>query len=191
MDIYKSYILNNGNRLDICHDEDMQSPREWDNVGKLCIREHRRYSFPNELDYDFDSAAEDAEILYNNYYIFDLDMYEHTGYSFSFSWQGMQCRFDTSSWIWFLAIPKGFDKLTGCNVENEAQAKEIATQELDVWNKYCNGEGYGFIEYKPVVWTSESGERCTEYESTNNSCRWYYEVEDILSEFSKYEPKEA
>jgi len=30
--------------------------------------------------------------------------------------------------------------LTGCNVENEAQAKEIATQELDVWNKYCNGE---------------------------------------------------
>ncbi len=78
MDIYKSYILNNGNRLDICHDEDMQSPREWDNVGKLCIREHRRYNFPNELDYDFDSAGEDAEILYNTYYIFDLDMYEHT-----------------------------------------------------------------------------------------------------------------
>lgn len=187
MDIYKSYMLNNGNRLDICHDEDMQSPREWDNVGKLCIREHRRYNFPNELDYDFDSAGEDAEILYNTYYIFDLDMYEHTWYSFSFSWQGMKYHHQALflvQRIWFLAIPKEW--------RTEDEAKEIATQELEVWNKYCNGEWYGFIEYKPVLWTNnDTQEQKTEYERTDNDCRWFYEVEDILSEFSKYEPTEA
>lgn len=44
----------------------------------MCIREHRHYIFPNELDYDFDSAAEDADKLYDQYYIFELDCYIHS-----------------------------------------------------------------------------------------------------------------
>ena len=57
----EKYLLNNGNRLVITQDEDPSDPREWDNVWNICVREHRHYKFPNELDYDFDSAAEDAE----------------------------------------------------------------------------------------------------------------------------------
>jgi hypothetical protein len=76
--IIETIQLNNGNRLTILIDEDAENPRDWDNIGKLCLRKHRRYSLPNELDYEWDSASEDAEKLYDEYYIFDIDCYEHS-----------------------------------------------------------------------------------------------------------------
>ena len=77
------YSLSNGRKLIIKYDEDSEDPREWDNLGKLCLRKHRRYNFPNELEFDFDDGYEEDTVekrlkeLEKTYFIFRLDCYEH------------------------------------------------------------------------------------------------------------------
>ena len=98
-----------------------ESPRVWEEETKLCIRKHRNYTFANELDFDFEIWPDDyndwdleyyQEQYKENqskldwYHIFWIDMYEHSAIKFSLWGEGMQCRFDTSSGVWFIAIPK-------------------------------------------------------------------------------------
>lgn len=80
----------------------MDDPRNWTD-SKMCVRNHRRYSFPNEMDFDFDAIGDtepyetddDDNIIETNedhemkrlegFHVFWLDMYEHSGIAFSFS----------------------------------------------------------------------------------------------------------
>jgi hypothetical protein len=84
MEAIRSYMLSNGNKLLIYPDENPEDPRNWDNIGKLCIMEHRNYNFPNELIFDFytDCDGENVEDrikeLEKTHYLFWLDMYEHS-----------------------------------------------------------------------------------------------------------------
>jgi hypothetical protein len=58
-----------------------ESPREYEDQTKICIMEHRRYEFPNELDFDFVNFLYADTIEYDKikkeYFVFKLDMYEH------------------------------------------------------------------------------------------------------------------
>ena len=46
-------IWNTEYRLEIFQDECADDPRNWREDSYLCIREHRDYMFPNEIDFDF------------------------------------------------------------------------------------------------------------------------------------------
>lgn len=140
---------------------------EQDNIGKICIRKHRDYTFPNELDFDFDAYDEDEIKMPENYYIFWLDCYNNGQIVFSFTGQWMQCRRDTSRWCGFIAVPKEY---------KESEAKEIAGQELKEFNQYNNWEIYGYTVYQKVLWTSETGEEKYEYEVLD-SVWWYFDVD--------------
>lgn len=103
MEPIKKIQLTDDVYVDVVYDEDSESPRAWDNISKLCIREHRRYNFPNELEINFDDlSSEDAyetddngdtiETLrqhelkkFDGYHVFWLDCYEHSGIAFSLS----------------------------------------------------------------------------------------------------------
>lgn len=182
-----TYKLSDNKRLCVYQDEDLESPRVWGNIGKLCIRKHRSYDFPNELDIDFDRQDEYEEMnqinpliqLAKGYYIFDLDCYEHGWIKFSFSGSGMQCNFDKSNNVGILAIPK---ELEGA-VYTEEQAKEIAKEELKEYNQYLNGEVYGYVVEEQNVWTNEKGDTKTERNSNDDSCWGFYDIANILQEF--------
>lgn len=190
-------------------DEDPYNPREDDNIGKLCIREHRNYKFPNELKFDFDDGYEDDDTVENrikelekSYYIIWLDCYEHWGVVFSIHWEWMMCQFDTSQSCGFIAVPIAYcwydikewnssdckDKWERVEVKTD-EAYKIAKQELKDWNAYCNGEMYRYVVENKVKWTSEDWREEDEREF-EDGCGGYYELDDILFEFEKYNPVE-
>lgn len=105
MEPIKTIKLDDNHYVDVVYDENPDSPRNWDHSSKLCIREHRRYSFPNELQINFEDE-EDFLDKTVGYHVFWLDCYEHSGIQFSLSGEGMQCRFDTSRKCGFIAVPK-------------------------------------------------------------------------------------
>lgn len=180
MEFIQTYQLNNWNRISVYYDECAESPREWDNTGKLCIRQHRRYCFPNELDYDRDSAEEDSKKLYDEYHIFEIDCYEHSWISFSLSWWWMQCQFDTSKNCWFIAIPKNI-------YPDHAIAREIALEELKLYNAYMNWEVYRYTIDKPDTYTNKEWKEKIEWEFVD-WCWGYYSIQDILDEYKSLSP---
>ena len=166
---------------------------EQDNIGKICIRKHRDYRFPNELDFDFDAYDEDEIKMPENYYIFRLDCYNHWQIVFSFTGQWMQCRRDTSRWCGFIAVPKKYNaydlkeiSVTPYKKElwekyevvelTESRAREIAEEELKEFNQYNNWEIYGYTVYQKVLWTSETWEEKYEYEVID-SAWWYFDID--------------
>lgn len=194
--VIKKYSLNDGRRLVIWYeyDYDSESPREWDNTWKLCIREHRKYNFPNELDYDWDDMDDwgmdwvQMSGLMKEYYIFRLDCYEHSRISFSLAWKGMQCKFDTSNNCGFIAIPKKDD--SNPSIENSyEEAKKIAEWEIKCYNQYLNWEVYRYDIEKPVKWTSEDWYEKIEREFID-WCSGYYDIQDILDEYKSLNPNE-
>lgn len=174
---------------------------EQDNIGKICIRKHRDYRFPNELDFDFDAYDEDEiKIPEKNYYIFRLDCYNHGQIVFSFTGQWMQCRRDTSRWCGFIAVPKCYNGTDLREIHEtkyihepntdgnynpieltESEAREIAEQELKEFNQYNNWEIYGYTVYQKVLWTSETWEEKYEYEVLD-SVWWYFDVDSCKEE---------
>ena len=76
--LYKKIVLDDTHYINIYYDEYASDPTDWGSDVRFCIREHRRYTFPNQLEYDWDSAEEDAKKLYEDYWIFNLDFYEHS-----------------------------------------------------------------------------------------------------------------
>jgi hypothetical protein len=192
--VIKKYLLNDGRRLVIWYEDDSESPREWDNTWKLCIRKHRNYNFPNELNFDFETDEDDdllserLKAIWFSYHIFRLDCYEHSWISFSLAWQGMQCRFDTSNNCGFIAIPKKDD--SNPSIENTYDdAKKIAESEIKIYNQYLNWEIYRYITEKPVKWTSEDGQEKIEREF-EDWCGGYYDIQYILDEYKSLSPKE-
>lgn len=195
-------MLNDWRKLEIEECEWTEDPRDYDETTKLCIREHRRYDFPNELDYSFEIVDEwyewyddpyyknryDEEIAKLEwYYIFPLDCYEHSGISFSLSGTGMQCQFDTSKNCWFIAVPKK-DKLPNENIwseRSEEEARNIAKQAINTYNRYLNNECYKRTTYTPEKWTNEKWESKIEW-AFEDSCTEYEDVDWILDEFSDF-----
>lgn len=196
--LIQKYQLNNWNQLHIHIDDSPSYPREWGQT-KMCIREHRHYLFPNELDYDFDSAAEDAEKLYEQYYIFELDCYIHSWVSFSLAW-----RFDTSNNCGFIAVPKEinwYDWQLWSESKNkehanakhiiytEEEARETAQSEIKQYNQWGNWEVYWYTIMKNTTWTSADG-RVKDKLEVEDSCRWFYDIQDIITKHAALDPKE-
>lgn len=170
-------IWNKEYKLKALQDEFAESPREWQmEYSKMCIRDHRRYDFPNELEFDF-NAYDDGDLqlpwLDPNQYFFWLDCYEHSGILFSLTWEWQQCRFDTANKCWFLIVTLD-DNGEKSNGEARDQAKLI----LDAYNSYLNGEVYEYIlESREIIekdWKTFTSEwECIE------ACWWYYSLEDL------------
>lgn len=182
---------------------------DFDNVGYLVMRETRDYKFPNELDFNRKNYENDYEYwdeklenefekLCEDYYIFWIDMYDHSWIIFSPSWKGMQCQFDTTRWIWFRAIPKKYNWYDMEEIHRtkytekdegkymlievtEEQAKKIFSWELKDWNTYCSWEIYWYEVEKRTKWTSENWKVEYRYD-TIDSCSWYYDKDQAKDE---------
>lgn len=158
----KRFDLDTEHYCVIGYDEQVDSPRNWGNYSKLCIREHRRHSFPNELKLDLD---EDNTETLKGYYVFPLDCYEHSGIYFSLSGEGMQCRFDTSCGAGIFCYPT---EVEGHPVTLE-EAKSIITSELNIYNQYLNWEVYWIQVFKRIPPVTVNGRIYTASDETVDS----------------------
>lgn len=164
--------------IDIIYDENAESPREWDNLGKM-ICFHSRYNLPNEQDLtnfktdNFNSWEEMKKELIKEYdpcLILPVFMYDHSGLSLNTG--GFSCQWDSGQIGFILATKK--------QVMEEWKVKRISKKlkslvesnlkgEVETYSNYLNGDVYGF-------------EITDENDEFLDSCYGFYEIEDAKKE---------
>jgi hypothetical protein len=136
------------------YDSSAESPRDWDNLGKM-ICFHRRYDLPDERDTssfgadDFSSWAELEAALTKEYdpcVILRVYMYDHSGITFNTT--GFSCQWDSGQ--------VGFILATKEQVRQEWHVKHISKKlreqvertlkgEVETYAQWSEGEVYGYM----------------------------------------------
>lgn len=174
-------------KLVIKYDEDPQSPREWSNLGYFITVDRNHYSPDKHEDLIslIQSASEESnnqeehiknikERMNDTYgkvlAIYPIVKYEHSGVSYSL---GTTKGFDYSN-NGFYIITEKTQKEMGIE---QKDFEKVINEELSVYNKWANGEVYGFTLYK------DNGE-------VDESCWGFYDIEDIRESLSEEWSKE-
>ena len=176
----KTIVVNDSPRLEIDYSE-AQNPREDDNLGYFITKDSSYYSpdrheiFEKIVSDTGDQASNQEdhmqmikERIENDtdeivIAMFPICKYEHSGVSYSL---GTKHGFDNSNNGFYIITESSQDNI---GVEPEDFEKCIQA-ELDIYNKYINGECYGFVLY------NKDGE-------VEDSCSGFYDVEDIKEDF--------
>jgi hypothetical protein len=164
-------------KLVIEHDESSTSPREWSNLGYF-ITVDRDYRSP-DLNSKFESIVKETgetatsqaehvneigrrineETTEKVLAIYPIVKYEHSGVYYSL---GTKHGFDYSNNGFYIITEKTQKEL---GTEKKDFVKVIES-ELEVYNKWCNGECYQFCLY------NEQGD-------IEDSCGGFYDIEEI------------
>lgn len=133
-------IEHNGHRIEIHHDPDPQNPRDWDNLGTFQIY-HRRYASPDKIVRDPPHINKDEIGL-------KVWGYDHGGVVYKTGETNpFHCPWDSGfAGIIFVSKAKarewlGVKRLTAAHV---AKVREMLAGEVETYNKYINGEFYGY-----------------------------------------------
>jgi len=124
------------------YDEYPESPREWDNIGKLCMFS-RSHCFPNESDYkDYDELMK--FIKKESYVYCDVYKYEHSGICLNTT--GFCDRWD-SGLIGVIYVDKKtlleeFKWVTSIGKEDVLQ--RLLKEEVETYSKFLSGECYDY-----------------------------------------------
>ncbi len=142
----------------IYQDGDGESPRDWDNLGRMvCF--HRRYELGdrhNLSSADFGNWAEVEEYLIHEmgaFLIFPLYLYDHSGLhmkigSFSGRLPAGHAEFDSGQ-VGFIYCTKqaildnwGYKRVTGPLTE---RARQLLVAEVEEYDQYLAGDVYGYV----------------------------------------------
>ena len=183
MKTYTKIETKTKNRLEIMHEDNPQSPRDWDNLGYFITCDSRQYSPDRHetLEKIVRTCGNEAkdqnehikmikrfmgeEIEEKVVAIYPINKYEHSGISFSL---GTKHSFDHSN-NGFYIITNKTQKLLGIPKKS---FEKVIRQELEEYNKYLNGEIYCFISY------DENGE-------CEDSCGGFWNLEDIKTHLGR------
>lgn len=190
MEKLKEIKLLDNTILKVFRDDSAESPNDWGNEELFLVYDHRQFQVdrdgfkPRDVwDYLKAKRNEESEATeFDDYFIFTVYAYIHSGVSLSLSKGGDT--FDTSS-TGFILVKE--DALTNEEYPDKTlgEIAEIHAQNLiDSWNTYLSGNVYGFEHY-----ATEECPHCgnvTEDELLD-SCYSIYtdKVSDILDELSK------
>lgn len=181
MKTYKTVV--NKPMLEIYHDNDSESPRQWTNLGYFITVDKNQNSPDKEpiLESIVKWTGEEADSLKNHIKaiekeanavfvdekviaIYPIVKYEHSNIYYSL---GKKHGFDYSNNGFYIITDKT-QKIVGTP---KGKFEKVIQQELKEYNQWINGEVYGYIFY------NESGE------SDNYS--GFYSLDDIKSELPK------
>ena len=169
--------------VSVVRDENPISPREDDNLGKMvCF--HRSYNLGDKHDYNPDNydgwneMKKDIIKQENVEVILPLYLYDHSGITMNTT--GFSCPWDSGQ-VGFIFISKE-------KVRKEYGVKRISPKlhkriteylinEVETYDKYLNGEIYGF----KVI---------DEYDNVIESCWGFYDEDECLEEGLSMVPKE-
>lgn len=145
---YKDYTIK------IVPDSDLMNPRDEEpRTTMICF--HRKYSLGDESDYkqdhydSWDELEREIQREEKPMIIYLVFMYNHSGRSLSTS--PFSCPWDSGQ-IGFIFIPKAkyIEEFRHFDVmERHKRAEESIQSELEIYNKYIEGDGYGFNIYSP------------------------------------------
>jgi len=177
--MYKKKVVEEKPRLEISYDEMVESPRDWSNLGYF-ITCDGNYSSPDNVfegelrdwikETGQEVASQDEHIkVIKDWFklntdekvleIYPITKYEHSGVSYSL---GDKFGFDYSNNGFYIITDKT-QKEVGTDKKD---FEKVIGSELEIYNKYCNGEIYRFYLH------DKDGEE-------EDSCCGFYEVEDI------------
>lgn len=149
MTIYKE-AKNEKGVLKVFYDEYPESPREWDNLGKMfCF--HRRYNLGDKHQYRADDYNNWNEFLkaikkdYNVAIVLPLYMYDHSGITISTS--PFSCHWDSGQIGWVFVTKE--------DIRNEYNMKRISKNllekvekvlisEVEIYDDYVRGDVFGY-----------------------------------------------
>ena len=170
--------------LEIRHEEDSTSPREWSNLGYF-ITIDNKYNSPDKneiLENVIRETGDEASDLDDHIRrikqncqdivaIYLISKYEHGGVSYGL---GRRNGWDYSN-NGFYVITKETQKELGTKKKD---FQRVIEDELDIYNKYISGEVYSFVLY------DKDGE-------VEDSCGGFYDIEDIREHLPKGWEKES
>jgi len=127
-------------------DTDSESPREWDNLGRM-ICFHKRYSLGDE----HNASIEELKEIVARPGVFSLPifMYEHSGIGISTdnSRYPFNCPWDAGQ-IGYIYVTR--EKVRGeysvkrISKKLARKVMEVLQSEVDIYNQYLSGDVYGF-----------------------------------------------
>lgn len=149
-------IEHNGYIIRIEHDQDPESPREWDNLGTMtCF--HKRYNlgdkhhWKSDMFDDWDAVEKGIELA-GAIIILPLYLMDHSGLTMRVDSSTFRMA-DSHGWDWGQV---GFIHITmekiraeyGWKRLSKKRRERIATylsQEVETYSQYLNGEVYGYV----------------------------------------------
>jgi hypothetical protein len=147
-----------GLTIEIQQDEDAESPRSWDNIGKMvCF--HKRYSLGDEHGFRHDDYSgwdemqaaieksvrdEGDEVAV----ILPIYMYDHSGLTINTT--GFSCPWDSGR-IGFIYVTKGQvrKEYKRCTQKALGKAKDLLLGEVEAYDQYLRGDVYGYTVTDP------------------------------------------
>lgn len=157
-----------GYRIKIKQQDYPESPKDWDNNGAFLVYNHRSFQVEVE-DFNVSDITDYLHSLshpndeydvrdFEDYYIFPIEAYIHSGISLSLFNGTKFCHWD-SSVSGYILVNKNNKYLQGTEFVTESMAEERAKDLLKLWNQYLSGEVYGFIIQKPDIYYQISKEK--------------------------------
>lgn len=158
MDVVKKYKLKSGNILKIIRDEYAESPDIWKDETLFLVYKHREFTVeregfnPEEIYQYLEDYYEQIENdKYDNYFIFPVDAYIHSGIHLSLSntVNYPDRRWDVSTTGYILVNQKYIENnfIQNNNGSNDLSleiAKEKAKSLIETWNQYLSSDVYGY-----------------------------------------------
>lgn len=133
----------------IAPDEWADSPREWGNLGKICVPTRCKYfkdesGLADSLDW-YNSKADKKTLEKLGYIVFPLSVYDHSGVSV---YIGGKCdAWDSGQVGWYIVNKKDACEWYNAKRINKKLLEKIenfAEKEVKTFNRYLNGEIYNY-----------------------------------------------
>ena len=169
--------------IEIHQDESPESPRCWDNLGKM-ICFHSRYNLGDKHDYDhldYNGWDEQKNAIIKNEnvcVILPLYLYDHSGITISTS--PFSCRWDSGQIGWICVSKEQVRKeynVKRITKEIIEKVTKVLEGEVETYDQYLTGDVYGYKIFK--VSKCELGH---EHKEELDSCWGYYGEDDCMTE---------
>jgi len=133
-----------GYKINIYSDENCESPREWDNLGKM-ICFHPNYNLGDK--HSFASPEDFKESLTGNEVILPLYLYDHSGITMNTT--GFSCNWDSGKVGWIYADLEQLQKMGHTWKKFTAKRKEQVVEwlksDVKIYDDYLTGATYGYM----------------------------------------------
>jgi len=164
----------NGKTINIVADYDSESPREWDNLGKMiCFHRNHTLGDKHEIKHeDYDGWDEMETALEKKFdaVILPLYLYDHSGITMNTT--GFSCGWDSGQ-VGFICISKEKARNNFGWKQVTKKRKELLTTyltgEVETYDKYLTGDVCGF-----EILNSDG--------EVEDSCYGFYSEEDAMAE---------
>jgi len=162
-------------------DNDPESPREWDNLGKLFLKTRSVYKT--------ECTEEDVKKAPVRLQVYK---YEHSGISLSTSSSyPFNDPWDSCLAGYIIARREDILKEFGAKrltAKLKDKAVEILKNEVEIYSQYINGDVYGFRVFSGID-DSIPDDEIEDAGTEEDSCWGFYSVQDALDEGLEYVPE--